>query len=107
MQHVQSFAGAVLSKKNFKELRTNVVEQVLIEILSPVKGKYFVTPEQYVKKYNAPYRQVIQVLNGLVKDGILKPEYKTQLDTGREQSYFYFKANKTEAESYARKLLSI
>jgi hypothetical protein len=107
MQHVQSFAGTVLSNKNFKELSENITEQVLVEILSPSKGKYFVTPEQYVKKYNAPYRQVIQVLNSLVRKNILKPEYKTRLDTGRDQSYFYFKANKAEAETYARKLLNL
>ena len=107
MQHVQSFAGTVLSKKNFKELKAQVTEQVLVEILSPSKGKYFVTPEQYVKRFNAPHRQVVQALNNLVKDGILKPEYKTRLDTGREQSYFYFKANKNEAESYARRFLNI
>ena len=106
MQHVQSFAGTVLSKKNFKELSDNITEQVLVEILSPSKGKYFVTPEQYVKRYNAPYRQVIQVLNSLVRRDILKSEYKTQLHTGRDQSYFYFKATKAEAEAFARNFLS-
>jgi len=107
MQHVQSFAGTVLSKKNFKELRDQVTEQVLVEILSPSKGKYFVTPEQYVKRFNAPHKQVTRVLQYLVRDGILMPEYRTQLESGREQSYFYFKASKIEAESYARKFFNI
>lgn len=107
MQHVQSFAGTVLSKKNFKELSDQVIEQVLVEILSPSKGKYFVTPEQYVKRFNAPKHQVIQVLNKLVKDGILKAEYKTRLDSGREQSYFYFKANRKEVEKYALRFLHL
>ena len=107
MQQVQSFAGTVLSRKNFKELSDQITEQVLVEILSPSKGKYFVTPEQYVKRFNAQQRQVIQVLNRLVREGILKPEYRTKLDSGRDQSYFYFKATKSEAENYARKFLNL
>lgn len=107
MRNIQSFAGTVLSTKNTHELRNKITEQVLLEILSPQIGKRFVTPEQFVKRYGVPYRQVMKVLYGLVHKKMLKPEHKTTLDSGREQSYFYFNATIEEATVFARQLLKV
>lgn len=87
---IQTFAGHQLKKQNFKELRSQIFEAVLLEMSTRTNGKPFVTPEQFVVKHKARFGQVNACLDELVRKKWLKEPMEKDLGNGRTQKYYHF-----------------